>query len=393
MYGSKRILRISDNLKRNRCVPLDIIFSPPKSRLERFVKGTLLDLIPAAAAAVIIAVFRIDPAFTEKVFSQGIFPVASRIIGILGRLLPFSLIAVISALIPIIILIFFFGFLKALIKKRYLTAEKYFHFAVRTASLIFLIFALTCAPNYARMTFAELSGLEVRGSDASELFSLCEELLSRASDARNEVSEDENGVFTLERDFSESSDLALLQFHELGEEYPFLLKVYDGPKKMIFSEILSYMEVTGFYSCFTNEANINTHMPDLEKPFTMCHELAHSSGFMREDEANFIGYLATSRSDDPASRYSGLICALNLSMNELYKAFPEGYWAIRSSYPDNINRDLAYSGDYWSKYEGTKSAQVYDTVNDAYLKANGQKHGTGSYGRMVDLLLAEYRLK
>ena len=30
-------------------------------------------------------------------------------------------------------------------------------------------------------------------------------------------------------------------------------------------------------------------------------------------------------------------------------------------------------------------------MNDAYLKANGQKNGLRSYGRMVDLLLAYYR--
>ncbi|HPE16562.1 MAG TPA: DUF3810 family protein, partial [Oscillospiraceae bacterium] len=32
-----------------------------------------------------------------------------------------------------------------------------------------------------------------------------------------------------------------------------------------------------------------------------------------------------------------------------------------------------------------------DRMNDAYLKANAQRDGVKSYGRMVDLLLAEYR--
>ena len=34
--------------------------------------------------------------------------------------------------------------------------------------------------------------------------------------------------------------------------------------------------------------------------------------------------------------------------------------------------------------------EVSKAVNDVYLKANDQEDGMKSYGRMVDLLLAEY---
>ena len=35
-------------------------------------------------------------------------------------------------------------------------------------------------------------------------------------------------------------------------------------------------------------------------------------------------------------------------------------------------------------------AEIHNKVNDAYLKANNQTDGVQSYGRMVDLLIAEY---
>jgi len=38
-------------------------------------------------------------------------------------------------------------------------------------------------------------------------------------------------------------------------------------------------------------------------------------------------------------------------------------------------------------------AETAEKVNDTYLKANNQTDGTQSYGRVVDLLLAEYRQK
>lgn len=38
---------------------------------------------------------------------------------------------------------------------------------------------------------------------------------------------------------------------------------------MIFSEILSSFNLTGFYFPYTAEANVNVHMPDTELPFTV----------------------------------------------------------------------------------------------------------------------------
>jgi len=370
---------------------LEIFYVTRKSRIKNAIKKLFIDIFPALLAVGIIAIFRIDPNFTEKVFSQGVFPIVSWIIGILGRIVPFSLIAVFAIILPVVCMGFIVHLFVSVFKGKSDMPIKYLRWILRTASIIFLVFALTCAPNYTRITFADQCGLKVRDATVYELTELCADLLVRTADARNEVEEDENGVFTLGVDFSKAADKALTHMRELKEEYPFLLEVYDKPKKMILSEALSYMQVTGFYNCFTNETNINVHMPDLEIPFTMCHEMAHTSGFMREDEANFIGYLATSRSDDPAARYSGLICALNLSMNQLYRTAPDIYWQLRSYYPENIERDLSHSGSYWAKYEETKTAEVYDTINDAYLKANDQFDGTQSYGRMVDLLLAEYR--
>ena len=42
----------------------------------------------------------------------------------------------------------------------------------------------------------------------------------------------------------------------------------------------------------------------------------------------------------------------------------------------------------WEPYDG-EAAEVHEQLNDAYLKANGQTEGVRSYGRMVDLLIAQ----
>lgn len=58
-------------------------------------------------------------------------------------------------------------------------------------------------------------------------------------------------------------------------------------------------------------------MNDVLIPVTMCHELSHLSGYMREDEANFIAFLACLQSDDPEFRYSGVYLASVHAMNAL----------------------------------------------------------------------------
>ena len=55
---------------------------------------------------------------------------------------------------------------------------------------------------------------------------------------------------------------------------------------------MSRTEITGIFIPFTMEANVNVDIPDYSLGSTMCHELAHLHGFIREDEANYISYLA-----------------------------------------------------------------------------------------------------
>ena len=358
---------------------------------ESPVLSVLLCALPAALAGVIMALSRIDANITERVYSRTIFPVISSAIGLVASIFPFSIIGiVIWCAVPVVLL-----WIAHVVRRLKKSGDRrsVWLSALRTVvfvpSLIFFIFAVTCAPNFSRLTFAEQSGLPVRDSTSDELAELCGDLIEKTVSAREEISE-QDGVFSA-GEFKTLSQDALEAFSALREDYPFFQRVYVAPKVMPESEVLSYIETTGFYSCFTSEPNVNTRMPDLELPFTMCHELAHTSGFMREDEANFIGYLACKKSGNPALRYSGLICALNYSMNQLYKVDKARYTELRAAYSEGMERDLAQLNAYWQPYFRTATAKTYSKVNDAFLKLNNQSDGRQSYGRMVDLLLAEYR--
>ena len=153
---------------------------------------------------------------------------------------------------------------------------------------------------------------------------------------------------------------------------------------------MSYEGISGFYFPFTGEPNVNIDIPASIIPCTVCHEMAHQRGFAREDEANFISYLVCSINPDVTFQYSGTLLALINSMNSLYKYAPQKYKTLIATYSKGLNRDLLELDQYWNYYEGPLE-KLSTKINNTYLKANLQKNGVFSYGRMVDLLLAENR--
>lgn len=186
------------------------------------------------------------------------------------------------------------------------------------------------------------------------------------------------------------ADTARMVMKSLGAEYPQLDGYYPRPKALFFSDFMCQQYMQGYYFPFSMEANYNDVMHILNIPSTMCHELAHLRGYIFEDEANFIGYLACVGSDAAFSRYSGYLSGFIYAVNALYRQNPDAAAEVYLFLPDCALTDLHTNNQFWKQYEGPV-AEVSTKVNDTYLKANSQSEGVKSYGRMVDLLLAYYR--
>lgn len=177
----------------------------------------------------------------------------------------------------------------------------------------------------------------------------------------------------------------------LAERYPALARpLYSPPKPVLFSELMSYADIAGMYFPFTVESNINTDGPFFTIPATMGHEMAHQCGFMREDEANFIAYLACKQSDDALMRYSRLPAGVRQRRIGAEEGGPGGGEGDRLGAVGGGAARSRQRAEHWAQYEGPIQ-DVSNAANDTYLKANDQADGMRSYGRMVDLLLAEQR--
>ena len=269
------------------------------------------------------------------------------------------------------------------------------------ASLLFFLFTVNCGINYYRQPFSSLSGLTIQPSSSQELYDLCSWLVEQIQDSVRQLEDqasEENGFsgqtsreplpsYGKLLEYCRQGQLAM---RRLGEEFPVLAGFYPAPKPLLLSRILSVQQLCGVYSPFTVEANYNREMPLYNIPHTICHELSHLKGFMREDEANFIGYAACIHSEDLYFRYSGYLMGWVYAGNALAQADPEGFAALRSALPQAALTDLSYNNAYWDAFQG-KVAEVSTRVNDTYLKLQDQQDGIQSYGRVVDLMLAYHR--
>lgn len=178
---------------------------------------------------------------------------------------------------------------------------------------------------------------------------------------------------------------------KLGQRYRRLSGHYPYPKPILNTWILSVQQTTGVYSPFTVEANYNRDIAYYDIPFTICHELSHLRGYMQEEEANFIGVLATIGADDLYFNYSGYVSAWVYAGNALARIDSTAFATLYSRINARTRQDMLYNNAYWQQFEG-KPAEAHEQLNDAYLKMQGQTSGVRSYGHVTDLML-EYFAK
>jgi len=346
------------------------------------------------AGVVLLLAARHIPGFAAW-YAANVFPVFPHTAGRVMSLLPFSVFEVVLVLLVLALLCgaayvvySLFGRTGRARLRGQVPGAALRLFAV--LSCAFLMFVLTAGINYSRESFADHIGITVRDSTADELVRLYIKLAERAAVLSREIETDSYGHFVLHREGIHGRAIAAM--HGLCDMYGGLGSYFPRAKAPVLSRLLlSNMNIGGFFSPWTVEAHYNGDMPGQSIPFVIVHELAHAAGHMREDEANFVAYLAAANSDCIGFRYSAVYAALTYTLQALHRAVgAQRYAELFALLPEQVVRDMAYARAYWRSFDG-RAAEVATRANDTYLRLNRQEDGVQSYGRMVDLLLAYYR--
>lgn len=329
------------------------------------------------------------PGAVEKYYSNTSDKIIRQGLSFLTSFFPTSFAEI---LVPALLLFLFYLIIKALVSLKKGGFLNQLINILSYASALYILFMLLWGFNYNRYSFDKIAGLKIEKSSEQQLYKLCEELINNANTLRKEVNENPEGIMIIAGGYKDVFKREQLGYDRAAKLYPELRGSYGPPKRILLSVPMSYTGITGIYMPYTGEANVNINETDFMLPCTVAHEMAHQRGFAREDEANYIAYKVCTMHPDADFRYSGTMLALIYSMNAMADVNYDDFEKLANEYSQGVRRDMVNDSKHWEKYKG-KAEKVANNINNTYLKTNGQKDGIESYGRMVDLLLAEYRDK
>ncbi len=262
---------------------------------------------------------------------------------------------------------------------------------------VLLIMTLNCTLLYHGSTFNEKYFGKLTDTYTLEnLIAVRNEVVEQCNRLAGEMDRAENGDILYEGDMKAE---AIRCMQSLGEAYGGLSGYYPRPKALLLSDLMCQQYMQGYYFPFSMEANYNDVMYLTNKPATFCHELAHLKGYIYEDEANFIGFLACLSSEDKFFQYSGYLSVLYYLDNDFYAAVGEDrerYLAEPVILPQVHADNIFVKQEEWDRINGkaildTEVVEaVSDSVTETSLKLNGVADGMVSYSRVVKLLLQYY---
>ena len=145
---------------------------------------------------------------------------------------------------------------------------------VAVAAGLFSMFVLNFAAGYRTTTLDKKLELERTDVTAQELYDTAEILVDAINRETANISFYENGFSLMPYSVAELNDRLNDAYRSFAEENDLIHHADSRFKPVLISELMSYTHITGVYSFFTGEANINTHFPDYSIPYTAAHDIS-----------------------------------------------------------------------------------------------------------------------
>ena len=350
-------------------------------------------LLLTAAAAVCSALSRLTP-FCDF-YADYIFPAGLQTFGRLTGIFPFSvgemliLLAGALLLLQIFLLLFLITFRKK---------SRYKQFVINYSKLMLaaaIVTAWTVTMNCS--TLYNCSRLDINGNrnknfEPEQIRELRDFIVGQCNTLSELMKRDENGDVATEGDINKKVREAM---KKLSVKFPRLSGYYPDPKPIAGSFLMYQTGYDGVYFPFSLEANYNTYISDIRYPHVASHELAHLKGYIYEDEADFIAYLACVGSDDKQLQYAGYLGVLNYIDSDYRHSVQNSGEPSALKISDRVRSDAAsYTAATYEKLAETREvidseivASASREFTDAYMEYYGAEP---NYAEVTKLLLAYY---
>lgn len=362
---------------------------PKKEKLRlRLPLAVKIIYIIAAACIPLYVAFLFSTEFSDF-FNRYISSVFRAFTAKLTGWIPFSLAELMILLIPVWIFV-----ITRIVLNRYGDSLNELLSAVvcvlSAIAIIFSAFTFGFAPAYRGKTLDKKLELEQAEVSVEELYDTAIILADHLRQESRNVYYGNDGFSIMPYGYSDMNDKLIEAYDKVCDQYGFVQRLDSNVKPVMFSEAMSYTHITGVYTFFTGEANINVAFPDYTIPFTAAHELSHQRGIARENEANFMAFLVCVNSDDAYIRYCAYLNMYEYVLSALGSADTTMYLEARYSIPKRVSDELIAYSEFYEKYRDSVASEVSESVNDTFLKLHGTE-GTKSYGMVVDLAVAYYK--
>ena len=322
-------------------------------------------------------------------FNQHVSHHLRKLLALLGAWIPFSLAELLILCVPLLfVLILVIGSRRFCDSNR--SALVYIGILFSSICVIGILFVWNFAAGYYGSRLDEKLELERQKSSADDLYQTAELIRTEMNKLSQEIVFLEDGTSLMPYSYNEMNDKLIEAYDSFCQSHDFMKTFYSRVKPVMLSEPMSYTHITGVYTFFTGEANINVNFPDYTVVYTAAHELAHQRGVARENEANFVAFLVCSRSEDDYVRYCAYLNMYEYVASALASADPSLYSSAYSTLPTSVRAELDAYSRFYEKYRNSAASEVSGAVNNAVLIINGTE-GTKSYGMVVDLAVAYYK--
>lgn len=341
-------------------------------------------LIITLTCTVILSSFEV---IAEYGFSRGISRGINYIMSKIGGIFPFSLYEWLFVALIIVAVGIILTTLILAIKGRIKLMGKILYVCVIVCLCAALFFVLSARGGYNRCSIDKGLGLVRAETNTQRLVEAADYFIKELNIESQRVERDEDGNSVSPYSIDEISSISSEQLNAINRD-GYLNNFDTRVKKVVMSEAMSYLSISGIYMPFTGESNVSTNVLDYELPCTVAHEMAHGRGIMREDEANVIAYYVCMRAGG-YMRYSALMNIVMDLTYEIYYHDIEEYKRLWEGVVETIKIEISNMYAHNEKYDG-----IFDDigrwVNNIFLKSNGQSEGIATYSKTSGYILGLY---
>lgn len=362
-------------------------FSCMAKNTSKPYKANLLTIALLSVIVLLVMFAEGYPLFIERWYSEGLYPIFCRVLHAIFNLFPFSLGDVFYILATGLIFYAIIRVLQLLFTRRFKQTGSLLLKIVIAVECAYLAFYLFWGLNYFRPSAARRLALTDTTYTIANVDTITALLIDSANAMRARLdTADRHQANAL------SYQSAVTAIEGLGKISDQFKSYSPRIKPSLLSWLMNYMGTSGYYNPFTSESQINYQMPAFDIPFVACHELSHQIGFAREDEANFVGFIAGISSNNRSLRYSAYYTGVEEFMHYIRRRDTVAHHHLRLRISPMVIHDFKTDSAYWAKYEGSTEV-VSSLFYDQFLKANNQPQGLHTYNRMIRLTMAWYRRK